>query len=105
MCMTIHKGHIMFTTTQALEAIKQHNTIFFNHKLEPVEPKDGQWFCEFKDYDGEVVIDGPLVKYLGQDEVCLYGDGKAISRIAHAVASDGSEYDREPEGLILILQA
>jgi hypothetical protein len=96
-----------FTPEHVRAACAQHGTIFFTHDLQPVAPKEGQWFCEFhiiETFEGEEVRDEAIVEYLGPDEKFVnYGDGfKPIP--VHRVASEYDECDREPRGDVLILQ-
>lgn len=73
-------------------ATKQHSGAFFDKDLNPIEPKEGQWFCEFDvilTFEGEEEVrDQALVEYVGEGRV----------------QSEYDEYDREPHGDILILQ-
>lgn len=73
-------------------AVAAHKTVFFDADLNPVVPAEGQWFCEFDiilDFEGDAQVrDQALVEYLGEGRV----------------ASEVEEYDRAPNGDILILQ-
>lgn len=61
-------------------------------ELVAVDPVDGQWFCEFEIQGfGELawVRDGSLVEYVGCGRVC----------------AEDAEYDRHPDGDVLVLQS
>lgn len=94
-----------FTSEQVREAVKAHNTIFFNADLQPVEPKEGQWFCEFHvdDSDEEVLAEA-IVEYLGMSESAFLTDNGWVEVKDHRVASEYDESDRRPYGDILVLQ-
>jgi hypothetical protein len=96
------------TVPRAEAAIKQHGTIFFNCALQPVEPKAGQWFCEFfiaEAFDGYELRDEAIVEYVGQDEAHTFNaDGTLKTRKMHCVAEEGEDGCHEPRGDFLILQ-
>jgi hypothetical protein len=74
-------------------ATRVHNTVFFDKDLNPVQPQEGQWFCEFEvvipEEGDNFVRDQSLVEYVGGGEV----------------AAEDDEFSREPHFDILILQA
>lgn len=89
-----------FTPDQVRNAVKEHNTVFFNDKLEPVVPVAGDWFCEFHIQPvyggGEQVRDEAFVEFIeGQDVQA----GKPFTAVAE---EDGDV--RRPRGDILIRQ-
>ena len=105
----------MIDKALALRAIETHGTIFFDIDLQPVVPQPGQWFCEFDDQylpeDSETLRDEAIVEYLGPCEAQVfsqehaafipYGDPKR----RHRVATEYSESDRRPNGVILVRQS
>ncbi|WP_199031427.1 hypothetical protein [Ralstonia sp. ASV6] len=94
----------MQLTIKAVKAaIEQHNTIFFDGMLNPVSPKEAQWYCEFEK-EGDLLVDGALVEYVGLGTKAVFEEGAFVERPSHRVAPEFAESDREPKGLILILQ-
>lgn len=83
---------IPFTPENARRAVANCGTVFFNGNFEPLEPRDGQWFCEFNielsDEGNEILLDGALVEYVGEGRVL----------------EEGYDCDRLPYADILILQ-
>jgi hypothetical protein len=95
------------TPERVREVFKQHTTIFFNSYLQPVEPKEGQWFCEIhliETADGEEVAAEAIVEYLGASESAYLTDNGWVQVRDHRVASEYDEGDRRPYGDLLILQ-
>jgi hypothetical protein len=88
-------------TSESLKAaVQQHNSVFFDADLRPVQPQAGQWFCEVYIEPGRVQYDA-LVEYVGQSEVWLGTDN---AEMRHDVSEDGAEDTRSPLGDALILQ-
>lgn len=81
-------------------AVEQHNSVFLDVNLQPVQPVLGQWFCEVYIEQGRVQYDA-LVEYVGQSEVWL---GTDSTELRHEVSEDGAEDTRSPLGNALILQ-
>lgn len=95
------------TPQRVREVSKQHATIFFNADLQPIQPKEGQWFCEIHlidTADGEEVAAEAIVEFLGTSDSAYLADGQWIHFTDHRVASEYDEGDRRPYGDILILQ-
>jgi hypothetical protein len=89
-------------------ATKLHNTVFFDGDLNPVVPREGQWFCEFDcdvDHEGEwFVRDEAFVEYAGLSETSMWDGEKFVTRPSHRVLPEGGDCDREPRGYVLIAQ-
>ena len=97
-----------FQPEQVRAAIARSGTIFFDAELNPVQPKAGQWFCEFDiidTYEGnEIVRDEALVEYLGEEDQHTFGpDSELLTSRVHQVAPEDSDA-RQPNGWVLILQ-
>ena len=88
----------------ALAAVNQHKTVFFDAELKPVVPQDGQWFCEYDEHAGHL-RDEAIVEYLGSSTKALYVDGGFVDYPTHSVAEEHAESDREPRGIVLIRQS
>lgn len=96
---------MQLTIEAAKAAIEQHKTVFFDRNLNPVMPQQGQWFCEFDDENGDAnLIGGALVEYMGLSTKALLEGDTFVEHPSHRVAGDYLDGDREPRGLILILQ-
>lgn len=83
----------MLNLNSVRAAISLHETVFLSADLEPIEPRKGQWFCEF-DVDfaeegNEILRDQALVEYIGQGEVY----------------DEQCDEFRRPRGFVLILQS
>ena len=88
-------------TSESLKAaVQQHNSVFLDLNLRPVQPVPGQWFCEAYAEQDRVQY-AALVEYIGQSEVWL---GSNSAELRHEVAEDGAEDTRSPMGDALILQ-
>lgn len=88
----------------ALAAASKHKTVFFDAELNPVMPQEGQWFCEFDEYDGQL-RDEALVEYLGISTKAVLVNGTLEEYQTHAVITEHAESDREPSGIVLIRQS
>jgi hypothetical protein len=96
-----------FTPQQVRAAIEQHGTAFFDFNLQPVQPREGQWFCEFsieEALEGEEVRDADLVEYIGTTTSYVLSDSGTTPIVRHAVMPEGADEDRQPAGDVLILQ-
>lgn len=74
--------------------------------LVAIDPKVGQWFCEFDirdTLDGEEVQDGAIVEYLGSETSYILQGSNWVDRIDAIVCEEDGD-PRRPSGLILILQ-
>ncbi len=91
------------------EAMQKHGTIFFDHALNPVQPEEGQWFCEYEIFLGfggeELVREGAIVEYLGVSLTYVLDGDRFVERPSHRVQTEYSDTDREPVGDALIRQA
>lgn len=103
----------MIRKQAAVTAVAQHATLFFDASLNPVVPKEGDWFCEFDDgYVSEqdhLLRDEAIVQYLGEDDSAVFdkASGAWVPHGApehrHLVAEDDGDA-RRPRGVILIKQ-
>ena len=96
----------LFTPEAVRGALAQHGTQFFTHDLQPVTPREGQWFCEFhiaETMHGEEVRDEELVEYVGISNDSVYDGGVWVPRPYPYVAPEHDDA-RRPLGDILILQ-
>lgn len=65
----------MLNLDLAHKARAEYNTNVFTSELKPIEPKDGQWFCEFDlSFASDELVAGQLVEYIGDDLYCVDGD-------------------------------
>lgn len=100
---------MQFTPAQVAAAVKAHGTKFFTveaGELVPVEPKAGEWFCEFDEVIPEderpaFIRDEALVEYVELAEL-QFTDGEKIRR--HMVAPEHADDCREARGVMLIRQ-
>ena len=67
----------------AQAAVKQHGTVFFDYKMNPVQPAVGQWFCEYElvipEEGDDFMRDGALVEYLGLSEKHILEGDKFVT--------------------------
>lgn len=101
-----------YLTPEQVDAAVKTGKVFFDFKLNPVEPKPGQWFCEFHLVVPEdstfpaYVQDEALVRYEGVEEhhgvpLCVSESGR---RQVYVVWDEAGDDFREPRGEVLILQ-
>lgn len=101
----------MSITAEVLRGAEATKAIFFvqtDAGLQAVEPKEGDWFCEYDwdvDYEGDDFLSaGAMVEYAGLSESVTFEGGKAVSRPSHRVVPEGDDCDREPSTLVLVRQ-
>jgi len=101
----MHTGQAIYA---AIDANNGHR--YFDNDLQPVQPKEGQRFCEVHvdvDYEGDLRASyEELVEYVGEDEQFTFGpNGETMARKVDLFAPEGDEGARSHRGDALILQS